>query len=211
MAHCLLWYKQFKKDPGFCGLSRKAQKQTGAYLDFVMELESMGLPEDQILLFLSASAYNNSGLRSLIPSSSIRKDTVSKIFDAISNNKKITQHMARTFTGIDNWDEKIIEKNVFLSDATNTNGRAGLSAATRKQTLLSAINRRKANPSSTYVGRKCPSVADRISKLYQINTQGQTNILMEMNTAGYGEDIYGAYCIALKWASERLESEKAKV
>jgi len=204
MAHCLLWYKQFKKDPGFCGLSKRSQDAVSDFLGVVNELVQMGLPEDIILLSFPSSALVGSGFFTLTPSSDIRKNTLSKIYDLLASNKKITSRVVRTFTGIDSWDQDIVEKNCVLCTGDPAKRRT-----LSKKSFLTRLEKRKHNPSSHLNLLKAKSdITDRISKLYFINTQGQTNILENMQSSGYGEDIYGAYCIALKWASERLELEK---
>jgi hypothetical protein len=45
--------------------------------------------------------------------------------------------------------------------------------------------------------------------LNELCTSGQLGILQSMILNGYGDNEYTAFCIALKWAAERLEAEKA--
>jgi hypothetical protein len=202
MAHCLLWYKQFQKDPGFCGISKASQRDIARYLDVVHELTEMGLPEDQVLTLLPSSVLKISGIYSLLPESQPRKELKSKIYDLIANKKKMSGRIIRHLSGIDNWDEQFIDKNCKVD--------GGRWKGNLKTNLLSKIVNRQNNRSSQLNtgDRNVGGAQERIRYIYRINSHGQTNILETMNTAGYGEDIYGAYCIALKWASERLEAEK---
>ena len=40
-------------------------------------------------------------------------------------------------------------------------------------------------------------------------SKGQYGILVDLVNSGHASDEYGAFCLTLKWAAERLEAEKA--
>ena len=208
MAHCLLWYKQFRQDPGFCGISKAQQARVADYLDFVRELIEMGMDEDTILLNFSSTSFAQSGLKSLLPDSEIRKTAKSKIFDLISANKKVTVTMCRNITGINNWTHEFIGSNCKIGTISKHGKFSG--GGVNHAGFFSTLQRGQTNKSGSYDPTRIKNIRGKINVIYKMNTSGQTNILENMISAGYGEDVYGAYCIALKWASERLEQEKVK-
>jgi len=206
MAHCVDFYKKIKRDGNFCGLTRQSMRAISLYFDFAAELSDLGLPEEIVYKYLPQSAYLHSYMPALKKDSIIRRSTLDKIVSQISSNKKITSKQLRKWVGVDTFTEEKAFEN--FSDA-------GYFAFCRGQ----KIRGKKIADAISDVPPKWQkmilfnnqsiSINELKNRVFNACNSAQYAVLLEVQKAGYADDEYAAFCIALKWAAERLESEKA--
>ena len=48
MTHCVEFWKKWKKEPNFCGLSPQAISEIKAYLETVEKICKLGIPEEEV-------------------------------------------------------------------------------------------------------------------------------------------------------------------
>lgn len=177
-------------------LSQRVRNKYEKYDEVVDELESLGINRDLIyenLRFSNITGGGGGKLKRDLPvfvalkrTSPIRKRMIDYMFTTLSNSAEVTQKglFNAANTKKSEWTQKDYDEHYIFHAATFV----------------------KANAKKTQ-----PPQKDRVRQ-YDKKIECDTvhrNILLRMNAAGYGDDEYAAFCIALKWAAERLEAEKA--
>jgi hypothetical protein len=200
---CLRFWDAIERDGNFCGVSNNTMKRYLDYLDFIGELCSMGLDREECFTYFKTTTFQRVGLRAYRRDSPLRKNLVEKIVSSITNRDPIT--IAETIRmGICNLSESAAKENL-----TPLGHNAYRSSVVRKQKVLDSVNLPPEHqPAFIYGSYGSSSVKGRRSRVASVATTGQWNVLLAMVNAGYAEDEYGAFCIAIKWAAERLENEK---
>jgi hypothetical protein len=213
-----------------CGVpqSRVANAKQNRYIrDIVPDLVSMGAREDDVLdLFKYTHAWGCSrnrasgkkavSIASLKRSSPIRMKMLDFIFRSVVEGKEVTvDTLCAGGFDLDKW---ALEDYVEHYEHVPQNKRIVALAPPKKLDTghtKSAITCTIKNPIPHAATRasngQSASVSVKKSILAGLCTSGQIGILQDMNLAGFGDDEYTAFCIAIKWAWERLESEKIKV
>jgi hypothetical protein len=144
-------------------------------------------------------------LFSLKRDSPIRKQIMEYLFNCVISGKRTTREGYIQSAGTRaHWTDIEYEEHYSPRSVTQINN-ARL-AKSRKARILNGDGN---DPDSINSLGYNTGIKRKMGFLSCLCTTGQTNILFNMIESGYGNNAYESFCIALKWASERLESEKS--
>lgn len=207
MAHCVDFYKKWKREPNFCGIGNIGVNQISKYLEIVDELVNTGLDDEECFKYLSSSSVNYIWFLKLKKGSPIRNEVFNKIISAITNKKAIRKKDIRSWVNFKSWSEDIAEKNLAPKEFNEfhiaiTYGKKLLTAGKLEKYCE---NKFACKPDGTQV--LVSTLSNKMRYLDLVLTLGQRNILTEMVNRNYGDNEYAALCIVFKWAADRLLSE----
>jgi hypothetical protein len=209
--------KDAGKECGIPETKRSLDLQNKYRNGLVLDLVSMGCTEDDVFEYLPYSVCGAERFKDMIAyfslkrESPIRRKMIDLFFQKITKREKITNRdiVTHGFTR-KGWSNSDYEKHYIPRAAAHCITGKCLSAAKER-----SINRIKKSGGGlckrpiTVTGEK-KSLTRYIADLNNFCTVGQIGILQKMNEFGYGDNEYGAFCIALKWALDRLEQEKGE-
>jgi hypothetical protein len=150
----------------------------------------------------------NTGFLGLRRDSKIRVETINKIVSNIINGKKTKGKDVHAWVGIRKLSPEEVKENF-------NNYVSGPIAAGLARTKKSVEQAKERTPNEQCLPIACATtnrnfdLTEKKRSILRVLNTGQYNILLSMIQGGYAEDEYAAFCIALKWAAERLEAEKA--
>lgn len=212
-------YWRAKKLGKECGVpeSHKSLRKQERYEEFIEELVDLGVNKDlafdyipyTLLLTPKTGKLRNNivSFLSLRRNSPIRQKMVDYIFLSVMQGKKITGEglFKASKTNKLKWTDEDFK--IHYTDSAATSAITGKKLVKRGRQI--AINLIKENPypdAPTIDGKY--SITQKIVSLSSVCTSGQFGILQDICSSGYCEEEYSAFCLALKWALERLEQEK---
>lgn len=183
------------------------EKQNQYRHGIVPDLVAMGAKESDVFELLpyttcsssSSPKGHNISLVRLRRDSPKRKEMLDFIFSSVVSGKRISLNNITDAGFItDLWTpEDYIRHYGYLPNSTITHNKADRN--------LIELSLDKLPLESACIS---DSIYRQNKRLSNFCTSGQMGILQKMNSAGYGNDEYAAFCIALKWASERIYQEK---
>jgi len=198
-------YWRAKKLGKECGVptSKWSLINQGRYEDFIDELVGLGVDRNEAFDHIPFSLLTVSSGRDYIVFTDLRRDSpirkkmVDYIFKTVCDGKKVTHLGLHTSSGINKSEMTLDDfKNHYREERINNPHHNCLKARGFTTTP---------NSQSAVI----PNIRSQSILLLNLCTSGQIGILQAMDAAGYGDDEYAAFCIAIKWAAERLEAEKA--
>jgi hypothetical protein len=194
-----------------CGMhiSKKSIAEYEKYSDMIDELCIRGCEKNtaynliHITVVRAGATKNGINLFSLKKSSSIRKRIMDYLFSCAVSGKQTTRkgYVAIAGTRKDWSDTEYDEHYTPLAISQIKKVRA---IERHKTRILNGVD----NPNAGHYFESNTGVTRKMGALSSLCTTGQTNILFSMVERGYGDNAYESFCIALKWASEKLDSEK---
>jgi hypothetical protein len=205
-----------------CGVpsSKSATSAQERYLEVIDELVGMGADRDNAFDHIPYSLIACSGRSGrsgkLVPFISLRRDSpirkhmIDYIFQCVISNERINYGGLIAASGVDisKWTEDDYKNNYTSGGARRViNGkRLGNFSYTKAMKSVIGGDLTRLNTFRSVSGNR--SLTEKLQSLTNICTSGQLGILQKMNAVGYGDNEYTSFSIALKWAAERLESEK---
>jgi len=201
MVHCVRFWDTFEREGNFCGVSKSTVRDFEAYLDFVRELGTYGADREDCFRLFPSSAYTQSKIPGLKRDSPIRKHVVEKILSHIASKKHVSGRTARSFIGYNYLTDE--EKEINFKPNHFRGVKRG-----EDRTLKTIFTSKYADPhNQTSPNTTDNTITALIRRINGVSNTGQKHILNAIISAGYADDEYGAFCIALKWAADRLEQE----
>jgi len=184
-GRCLEWFDKWKKEPNFCGLGRKSETYIEKYITFVEKFsKTHDISTDIIYLNLSSTAVKH--LLQLKENSPVRIDVENKIVDKLKKDKKaVTQKLVDFYIGI---EPKRPLQPLIVPNRIIMHGNVPI--------ILDNL--------------KGGELKTKISLLTTLLTEGQMEIIYDLQKHSELSDEYGALCLGFIWIKERLEHEKNK-
>jgi len=185
-GRCLEWFDKWEKEPNFCGLGSASARYVGKYMMFVKTFsKKYDIHPDIIYLNLSSSAAKH--LLQLKEDSPLRKEVKDKIAHKLKAEKKaVKQKLVDFYIGM---EPKRPPEPLKIPNRIVMYGNMPI--------ILNNV--------------EGGELKKKISLLTTLLTEGQMEILYDLQKCTELSDEYGALCLGFIWIKERLEHEKLKI
>lgn len=174
MAHCVDFWRKWKKEPNFCGLGKKSAKSFDKYIKFVEEFSrEYNIPENIVYQNVPHSAVGF--LLRFDQKSDMREKGKQEIFNVLSSKRSVTGTYMKCALGV-----------------------APPTAPLATSPVVAAISE---IPKEVFDSTR---LTDRIRLINAALTTGQHKILLEIMESEEVDNEYEALSKALIWAKERI-------
>jgi Arc/MetJ-type ribon-helix-helix transcriptional regulator len=230
MGKCAAYWRALDngKDCGAPKAGTNTEKNQYIYRhEIVPDLVAMGLLEDDVFenLPYSVGLCNKSyvgergraktiNLGALRRDSPIRKKMLDFIFERIASGKRVSGSdlvnagFERTSWTIVDYERHYSSGAAGIRGLLSERGPSKKSERGTSRAITSLKNKPVLSRGCFSSNGRQISLTSKKQILVNLCSVGQLAILERMAAAGHGDEEYAAFCIAIKWAAERLDVEK---